>query len=300
MTQRSLGSAESVRTARRRAKVRGMAPWLGTVPFAVFVGLFLLLPTAIVVIGAFRTDNGLTLENLRLLKSPSVRDAFVNSVVVSAASSAIGAIVGGLLAYAVSTAAPTSALRRAVTSVCGVLGLFGGVSLAFAFIATLGGAGVATQWLLDLGININANGIWIYDLSGLVLVYSYFQIPLMVLLFLPALDEMHSEWREAAENLGSSTWDYWRTVGLPLLWPAFASSFLLLFTNAFSAFATVAALISQGGILVPLQISHAVSSEVGGSSSGQASALAMAMIFVVLVVVTTSRLLQRLTVKWTE
>ncbi|TAN32000.1 ABC transporter permease subunit [bacterium] len=268
------------------------------VPFLGYVATFLLLPTAIVVFGAFDGQGGITFDYLRALGEPYVVASFVHSFVVSAASSVIGAVFGALLAYAVTTGNRDGVLRRIITSACGVLALFGGVALAFAFIATIGGAGLVTVWLGNHGIDIYAHGVWLYELSGLTLVYAYFQIPLMVLVFLPALDGVQPQWREAAENLGGTTWDYWRLVAGPLLTPAFLGATLLLFANAFSAFATAAALISQGGIIIPLQISGALSSEVGLGRENFANALALAMIVMVAVVMTLYALLQRRTSRW--
>src|SRR5207302_2484322 len=158
--------------------------------------------------------------------------------------------------------------RRLVSSACGVLAQFGGVTLAFAFIATLGSAGLITLWLQQHGMNIYANGVWLYQLRGLVLVYTYFQIPLMVLVFLPALDGIKPQWREATESLGGGTWHYWRYVAGPLLAPAFLGATLLLFANAFSAYATVNALINQGQPVISQQISGALSGEVGTFEPG--------------------------------
>src|SRR5213078_36922 len=104
------------------------------------------------------------------------------------------------------------------------------------------------------GFDFYKNDLWLFEIPGLVLVYLYFQIPLMVLVFLPALDGIKPQWREATESLGGGTWHYWRYVAGPLLAPAFLGATLLLFANAFSAYATVNALINQGQPVVPLQI----------------------------------------------
>ena len=104
------------------------------------------------------------------------------------------------------------------------------------------------------------------------LIYTYFQIPLMVLVFLPAIDGLKVQWREASENLGSSAWQYWRYVGGPLLLPAFLGGTLLLFANALSAFATIQAWENQIAYMVPQQISTAMSSEVGLSNVNEADA----------------------------
>ena len=291
-----------VETARRplRGARRFSLDWLGAVPFLAYVGLFLLLPTAIAVGGSFFGPGGFTLSNLTAMNKSYIVAAFVHSVVLSAASAVLGAVLGAVLAYAVATGNPNGVLRRLVTSACGVLAQFGGVTLAFAFLATIGLAGFVTLWLQQRGINIYANGIWLYELSGLVLVYTYFQIPLMVLVFLPALDGIRPQWREATESLGGGTWHYWRYVAGPLLAPAFFGGMLLLFANAFSAYATAAALISQGSIIASLLIANTLTSEVGLAQPGLASALALVMVVIVAVVMVLYTQLQRRTSKWLQ
>jgi putative spermidine/putrescine transport system permease protein len=291
-------------TSTSRAGVRpagGRRPrlsWLGLLPFLGYVGLFLLLPTGIVAAGAFVGPGGPSLDGFAAMGQGFIATSFVDSVVVSAASALAGAAAGSLLAYVVVTGNPRGTLRRVVTSACGVLAQFGGVTLAFAFIATIGGEGFVTVWLRDHGIDIYANGVWLYQLSGLTLVYTYFQVPLMVLVFLPALDGVRPQWREATESLGGNGWHYWRHVAGPLLLPAFLGSTLLLFANAFSAYATAAALINQGGIVVPLQISNALTSEVGLQHAELAKALALGMVVIVAVVMLLYALLQRRTARW--
>ena len=271
--------------------------WLGAVPFLAYVSIFLLLPTAIVVIGAFAGPNGPTLSNLNTLTQDYVVASFVKSIELSAASSAVGAVFGSLLAYAIVTGKPDATMRRLVTSDCGVLAQFGGVTLAFAFIATVGGEGLITVFFADRGIDIGSS-VWLFELPGLTLVYSYFQIPLMVLVFLPALDGIRPQWREATETLGGNGWHYWRHVAAPILWPAFLGATLLLFANAFSAYATVAALVSQGGIIVPLQIANSIQSEVGAANENVGKALALGMVVIVAIVMTLYVLLQRKSAKW--
>jgi putative spermidine/putrescine transport system permease protein len=291
-----------VEMARRplRGGRRFSLDWLGAVPFLAYVGLFLILPTAIVVAGSFVGPNGFTGSYLTAMNKPFIIGAFVNSVALSAVSAIIGAVLGAVLAYAVVTGNPNGVLRRLVVSACGVLAQFGGVTLAFAFIATIGGAGFITLWLQQHGIDLYANGIWLYELSGLVLVYTYFQIPLMVLVFLPALDGIRPQWREATESLGGGTWHYWRYVAGPLLAPAFFGGLLLLFANAFSAYATAAALISQGSIIASLLIANTLTSEVGLAEPGVASALALVMVVIVAIVMVLYTQMQRRTAKWLQ
>ncbi|MET0423261.1 MAG: ABC transporter permease subunit [Actinoplanes sp.] len=283
----------------RRPRLRG-ASLLGTVPFFAYVTIFLIIPTLVVVIGAFAGDDGgVTLANVKALTNDYVLDAFGRSITLSAVSALIGAVLGAVLAYALVTAKPGGLLRRTVTAAAGVLAQFGGVTLAFAFLATIGLSGFLTVWLQEhLSIDLYANGVWLFELPGLTLIYTYFQIPLMVIVFLPALDGIRPQWREATESLGGTTWQYWTRVGGPLLAPAFLGSALLLFANAFSAYATAAALVSQGSPIVPLQIRSALTSEVVLGQQNVGKAMALGMVVVVAVVMALYTLLQRRTAKW--
>ena len=272
---------------------------LGLAPFFLYTGIFLLVPTALVVIKAFLTAEGQpTLGNLSALGEPQIRAALTHSLILSAVTAAVGASLGALLSYAVASTREDGVLRRVVTAASGVLSQLGGVTLAFAFMATLGFNGVVTLFLQDYGINL-AGSTWLYEWNqGLMLIYLYFQIPLMVIVFLPAVEGLRPQWREATETLGGSAWDYWRSVGAPILAPAFIGSTLLLFTNAFSAYATAAALISQASPILPLQIGGAMSSEVILGQENVATAMALAMVVVVAIVMTIYALIDRRASRW--
>lgn len=275
-----------------------LAPSLALLPFLGYLTVFLLVPTVTVLVGAFVSDGRFTWDNVAQLGAGPPLRALGKSLVLSGSTAVIGAALGAVLAYLVVTSPPTSLFRRAVTSMAGVLAQFGGVTLAFAFIATLGFSGVVTELLRETaGVDLFGSG-WLFGLPGLVLVYTYFQIPLMVIVFLPALEGLRPQWREAATSLGASTWQYWTRVGLPLLWPALAGSTLLLFANAFAAYATAAALVSQGSVILPLLIRSALTSEILLGREDLAFALALEMIVVVALVMTAYALLLRRTARW--
>lgn len=273
--------------------------WVGTVPFFVYVALFLLLPTGIVAVGAFTdANNGFTLDNYAHLSRSYVLKSTIDTTEVSAVTAVIGAVLGSLLAYAIVTGNPNGVLRRLLISASGVLAQFGGVTLAFAFIASIGPAGFVYLFAQSHGLDYYKGGIWLFEIQGLSVVYLYFQIPLMVLVFLPALDGIKPQWREATESLGGGTWHYWRHVAGPILLPAFLGGTLLLFANAFSAYATANALINQGAPMLSQQISNAISSEVGAAEPGFAKAIAVEMIVIVTLVTIAYSLLQRRTSRW--
>jgi len=262
--------------------------WTGTVPFLAYVGVFLLWPTGIVVVDSIKNPSGAwQLSNITDLANPLVRGYFIGSFKLCLLSSVAGAVLGAILAYAVASGNPDGIVRRLYLAASGVLAQFGGVTLAFAFLVLIG----------PVGLLFHAS--WFYDFPwGIGLIYTYFQIPLMVLVFLPAIDGLKIQWREASENLGASAWQYWRYVGGPLLAPAFLGATLLLFANALSAFATIAAWENQIAYVVPQQISTALSSEVGLSNVNVADLLALGMIVMVAIVMTLYVLLQRRAARW--
>lgn len=262
--------------------------------------LFLGIPTVLALAtGFFDRDGAFTLDTLAVLADPVVLGAFASSFWVSAVTAVVGAVVGALFCYALLGTRPDGILRAFVDSASSVLAQFGGVMLAFAFIAAIGIQGVVTVLLKNLlGFDLYANGVWLYQVPGLLLPYIYFQVPLMIITFMPALEGLKPQWAEATASLGGTRLDYWRRVAVPVLAPSFLGSLLLLFANAFSSYATAAALISQGSSIVPLQIRAALISETVLGRANVAGVLALGMIVVMVVVMTAYSLLRKRTARW--
>ncbi|HEX5812190.1 MAG TPA: ABC transporter permease subunit [Pseudonocardia sp.] len=282
-----------------RAARRGRA-LLGLLPFAAYLLVFLGGPLYFVISGALSDPDGRpTLANVvTALTEPQYHAAFAGSLEISAVTAVVGAVFGTFLAQAVVTARPGSPLRRIVSTASGVLAYFGGVPLAFAWVAALGQTGLATLWLQAVGLDLYATGFRIDSLTGLTLAYVYFQVPLMVILVTPALEGLLPQWREAAENLGASAWEYWRHVALPVLAPAMAGATLVLFGNAFAAYATALALTSGFIPLVPTAIASALSGNVLAGRQNVGLALGLTMVVVIAVVMVGYLLLQRRAVRW--
>jgi putative spermidine/putrescine transport system permease protein len=236
--------------------MRHVGNWIGLVPFLLFAAIFLLLPTANIVLGAFRDSDGhFTLATLAKLFEPRLVASFWLSIKVSLLSAGLGVLLGFLMAVAVTHGGLPPQLRGPLVTFSGVAANFAGVPLAFAFIATLGRLGLMTVILKEwFGINIYGSGFNLISFWGLVLVYLYFQISLMVLIIMPALDGLKKEWREAAEILGATGLQYWRMVALPVLFPALLGTFALLFANSFGAIATAQALTGSSQSLITIQL----------------------------------------------
>ncbi|MBP0438236.1 ABC transporter permease [Tianweitania sediminis] len=228
--------------------------WLGVAPFFLFAIMFLILPTGYLVVGAFQNpQGGLTLANIAALWEPTIRAAYWISIKVSFASAVLGALAGLAIAIAIVRGGLPGWVRGATLTFSGVASNFAGIPLAFAFLATLGRLGLVTILLKDVfGFNLYATGFNILSFWGLTLTYLYFQIPLMVVIITPAFDGLKKEWGEAAATLGATQWQYWRMVVIPVLWPSFLGTVILLFANAFGAIATAYALTGSSLNIVPI------------------------------------------------
>jgi putative spermidine/putrescine transport system permease protein len=281
------------------AVLRWLRRIAGVVPFGVYITLGLLLPMIAVAIGAFQSNSGgFTFSNVSAATHGIYLHGFWQSIILSVLTSILPGIFGLLIAYAIFTAKRGNLLRQVTVTASGVFANFGGVPLAFLFIASLGSSGLITHWLNNLGFDIYAHGFSLYSLSGVVLVYMYFQIPLMVLVILPALEGLRPAWREAAQNMGARTWDYWRFVAGPVLLPSFMGCVLLLFGSALSAYATAEALTNGTIPLTSIQIGSFLNGNVIAGQENVGKALGLGMVVIIAIAMTIYVVLQRRAARW--
>jgi putative spermidine/putrescine transport system permease protein len=256
--------------------------WVGVAPFFLFAFLFLFLPSVSIFLRSFESlDHTFTFQNiLDIFQKSDIRNAYKLSLQVSLVTALGGAFFGFLLAYAVTMGGLPKAIRSFMLTFSGVASNFAGVPLAFAFVATMGNAGLVTRIIeSSTGIDIHAGGFTIYNFWGLSIVYMYFQFPLMVLIMAPALDGLKREWREACENLGGNTFHYWRYVALPILMPTLLGTAILLFGNSFGAYATAYAFTGSFLNLVTIVIGAQIQGDVL-YNPGLGNAMALGMIVI--------------------
>ena len=273
--------------------------WMGLLPFFVFAFAFLIAPSFSLLLGSFRDSQGaLTLKNFLDLTLPNIRDAYWLSIRISAATAVLGGVLGFLLAYALVLSGVPVWVRTGLVTFCGVASNFAGVPLAFAFVAILGRTGVITQFFHhSLQVQIYQLGFNLYSFAGLSVTYLYFQLPLMVLIMAPALDGLKREWREASENLGANTLQYWRLIGLPILLPSLLGTMILLFGNAFGAYATAYALTGGSLPLITIQIGAQMRGDVL-HNPGLGYAMALGMVVIMAGSIALYTWLQRLSERW--
>lgn len=288
-----------MRNARSGGRRLPPAAVLGLVPFVGYTMVFLVVPAMSVVIGAFSdgAGNPTTANLVAALQEPYLT-GLLTSLELSLVTAILGVVLGVLLANAVVNSPRAGGLRHVVSSASAVFAHLGGVPLAFMFIASIGSLGLVTRGLQAVGIDLYAAGFSLFSFAGIVVVYVYFQVPLMVLIITPALDGLRPQWAEAAHNLGATRLQYWRHVAGPVLLPALLGSLLLLFANSFAAYATAAALTNGGIPLLPIQIGSLLSGNVLAGQENLGQALGLEMIVVVAAVMAGYGLLQRRASRW--
>jgi putative spermidine/putrescine transport system permease protein len=292
----SLGCAPAARSSRTRINWG----WLGVVPFFTFAFMFLILPSLSIFIRSFQNNDGsFTFNNIiAIFQGRDFINAYKTSLSISLITAVGGGIFGFLLAYAVIMGGLPSSLRSFLLTFSGVASNFAGVPLAFAFVATIGNAGLVTRWIeAAFNVDIHARGFTIYSIWGLSIVYMYFQFPLMVLIMAPALDGLRREWREACENLGGTELHYWRYVALPILMPTLLGTMILLFGNAFGAYATAYAFSGSFINLITILIGAQIQGDVL-YNPGLGNALALGMIIIMSLTMTGYITLQRRASRW--
>ena len=272
--------------------------WLGIVPFLLFSTAFLLGPAAILLVRSFQAnEGGWTLLNYRQLTDPQVLQAYGLSVRISLVTAIVGGVFGFLMAWAVIYGGLPRPFRSLLTTFSGVASNFAGVPLAAAFIFTLGRIGLITALFGFFGVELYQTGFSLYNFWGLTVVYMFFQFPLMVLTITPALEGLKKEWKEASENLGATSWQYWRHVALPVLLPSILGTIILLFGNSFGAHATAYALTGGTLRLATILIGAQISGDVL-QNQGLGYAVAMGMVVIMGISITIYTVLQRRAERW--
>ncbi|KAB5619232.1 ABC transporter permease subunit [Pseudomonas putida] len=242
-------------------------------PFAIFFIIFQIAPLVWVAIASLQSESGWGLDNFsKIFASKFYLQAIERSLEISFWSSLFGIVIATLGAYSLRQV--DSRLRDFVSAFANMTSNFAGVPLAFAFIILLGFNGALTLALNEIGL---LGDFSIYSKTGLIIVYTYFQIPLGVLLLYPAFDALREDWRESAALLGASHWQFWRHIGLPVLTPALLGTFVILLANALGAYATVYALTTGNFNVLPIRIAALVAGDIT-LDPNLGSALAMVLV----------------------
>ena len=210
---------------------------------------------------------------------PATRQAITTSIALGAVCALISAVIGTPLAWLVSRALPGQ--RAAWLGLFNVAAHFGGIGLAFAYVATLGAFGMVTLALRAIGLDIlpPVRG----SFAALVLTYEYANVPLFVLLVVPGMGLLRDEWREAAQVAGAGGWQFWRRIGMPILLPFVLAGAVLAFTWSIGVYGIAFGLTGDSPTmpirLLTLQIGQTLADD---AVNGQSRAAVLSVVLVAL------------------
>lgn len=255
---------------------------LAMILFALIAVAVLIYPSANMVLMSFKPTGGggWTLANYREILTESMYTAAIkNSVGISLFSSVVAIVFTTVTTYAI--VSRSKKLRETFVVIANMTSNFAGIPLAFAYIILLGSSGVLLIFCRRAGIDWLAN-YNLYSPWGLCLVYLYFQLPMGIILLLPIYDALDKGWRESAELLGASSFQYWRRIGLPVLMPSIVGVFAMMFANAMGAYASAEALTGTGVNLLSIRIANTVTGDIFARPEiGAALSVLLAMILLV-------------------
>ncbi len=266
------------------------------VPLLALAALFILLPILSMIKQSFTMpETGVfTLENYKAIFTDSVyRVATGNSLYLSLISTVIGLILSFLIAYSVNELGQKGQGR--ILSMLNMVSNFVGLPLYFAFVVILGNTGIFVLALKAIGFELSAV-FKLYSMEGLMLIFIYFQIPLGSLMLVPAFQAIRPAWKEAAELMEASSFQFWTKIGIPVMLPSLLDTFALLFANAITAYATVLLLVTTSIPLLPVKITTMFTGEMTPQRE-MGSTLAIWMIVIMLAVIGICNLLKKLLYK---
>jgi putative spermidine/putrescine transport system permease protein len=232
-----------------------------------------------------------------LLTNPQTRKALLTSIALGATCALASTLIGTPLAWLVSRLAARP--RAAWLGIFNVASHFGGISLAFAYVITFGAFGMVPLILRGAGLDFSPPGR--DSFAALAITYEFANVPLFVLLALPAMGIVRDEWAEAAQVAAATRWQFWRRVGLPLLAPFILGGALLSFTWAIGIYGIAYALAGASPTvptrLLTLQIGQTIADDAVGGSA-RAGALSVLLIVLAVVALAGYRLLVRRGLRW--
>ena len=277
------------------SKLKGLGKYWTLMPFVLLIVMIELTPLGNIIRQSLISEEGVFgLDNYVAIFSKAIyRKTISNSLRLTFSASLIGLLLAFLGGMAVSTAKAKT--QNTFISLLNMASNFCGIPLAFAFMIVMGSTGVLTLSAKSLGWNWLAN-FDLYTLKGILLVYVYFSIPIGTLMIIPSFNGIKKEWKEAAQLMNASGFQFWWKIGIPVLIPGITGTFSIIFANALAAYATIYALVQNNFPVLPTKIADCFTGDIIGRPE-IGSALTVVLLLIMCVVLILGNLVKKYAVK---
>lgn len=240
-------------------------------------GLFFLLPISAVLAGALSDGSAFA----RLVEDPVFWNGLKGTLVLGTAAPLFSLVVGFCIALTLVRLAPR--LRTAALVAISLPLTFSGLIVAYGFILLLGRSGFVTLLLAKLGFDPAVVGGFIFSPFGLGLAYSYYLVPRVVLILLPAIGNFDRNQLIAARSLGATGYRAVVDVMLPQIAPSLVAAFCLTSAVAVGAYGTALALVGTQVNILPLVLYSKISET--GTDLPAASAASLVLIAICILII---------------
>lgn len=254
-------------------------------PGVLVLALFFLLPVSTVLIGAF-SDGGAAFH--RLATDPVFWNGLRGTLILGTVAPLFSLAVGFCVALTLARISPT--LRTSALIAISLPLTFSGLIVAYGFILLLGRAGFVTLLLAELGFDPAVTGAFIFSPLGLGLAYSYYLVPRVVLIVLPAIINFDRTQLIAARSLGANAFRSVVEIMLPQILPSLVAAFCLTSAVAVGAYGTALALVGTQVNILPLVLYSKISET--GTDLPAASATSLVLVAICALVVSLGEMIR--------
>jgi iron(III) transport system permease protein len=195
--------------------------------------IFIVYPLAMLLGRAFVDDGHLSFKALlSAVTAANNLRALGNSLLLAMLVGIAGTLVGLIFAFTVERVSGARRFSRLIDFFTFLPLISPPFTTSIAFVFSFGPRGLITYDLLGL------QNVQVYGLTSTFAAETLTYVPIAYLALRPMLAAISTSFEEASYSLGGSRWHAFRTVTLPLVIPALANAFLLLFGCSLADFAT--------------------------------------------------------------
>jgi iron(III) transport system permease protein len=195
--------------------------------------IFIVYPLTMLLGRAFVDDGHFSLNALvSAISATKNLRALGNSLLLALMVGVAGTLIGLIFAFTVERVAAARRMSRLIDFFTFLPLISPPFTTSIAFVFSFGPRGLITYDLLGL------QNVKVYGLTSTFAAETLTYFPIAYLALRPMLSSISTSFEEAAFSLGGSRWHALRTVTLPLIIPALANAFLLLFGCSLADFAT--------------------------------------------------------------